>query len=362
MNDTTTTPATGAEVAVPMSLLNPEIGSMSAPWPQDLVRMLGSDADAGVPARGADATNDAWVYHKYEGLVGANGYDAVYAYTAVDALGDHVEWCWRAALAQYDQYQALFEGFEHPFSDVRRHGVLLWKSQSPWPALRGSLYDHSSLEPNGGYWGVRASYFGALGNSTGALHVVYNRALRKMSVYNRGDAPAAVAATARVIDLSTGAVLVATARCELDADFVEPGGAATFGCAVAWPEGETTTTRLLRIGLEDKVTGAPLAANEYWLSDPDPAASAAQDYSSLEVLRTEQSAVLSIEAIDDGGGVRVRNQGTAVAFFVRLSGAEVAQNCFSLLPGEARDVAVAVASASTQVEAWNTRVSVSLSA
>jgi hypothetical protein len=31
--------------------------------------------------------------------------------------------------------------------------VVVWKSQSPWPSLRGQLYD-SSLEQTGGFWGV----------------------------------------------------------------------------------------------------------------------------------------------------------------------------------------------------------------
>lgn len=32
-------------------------------------------------------------------------------------------------------------------------GVVVWKSQSPWPSLRGQLYD-SSLEQSGGFWGI----------------------------------------------------------------------------------------------------------------------------------------------------------------------------------------------------------------
>lgn len=33
-------------------------------------------------------------------------------------------------------------------------GVVVWKSQSPWPSLRGQLYD-SSLEQSGGFWGIQ---------------------------------------------------------------------------------------------------------------------------------------------------------------------------------------------------------------
>ena len=32
----------------------------------------------------------------------------------------------------------------------------MWKTQSPWPTLRGALYDNY-LETTGGYWGVRSA-------------------------------------------------------------------------------------------------------------------------------------------------------------------------------------------------------------
>ena len=59
-------------------------------------------------------------------------------------------------LVQYEQYRALFEGYlAHQWSYYA--AVLLWKSQSPWPALRGGLYD-PYLETNGGYWGALISH------------------------------------------------------------------------------------------------------------------------------------------------------------------------------------------------------------
>ena len=50
------------------------------------------------------------------------------------------------------RYQALYEGFRHhAFSYYS--AVIFWKSQSPWPALRGAFYD-SYLDTTGGFWGV----------------------------------------------------------------------------------------------------------------------------------------------------------------------------------------------------------------
>ena len=74
-------------------------------------------------------------------------YDHVYAYAArgdgasgTGGVRDAAEWCARAQLAQHAQYRALFEGFLSRLGDTYT-AVVLWKSQSPWPALRGFLYD-----------------------------------------------------------------------------------------------------------------------------------------------------------------------------------------------------------------------------
>ena len=51
----------------------------------------------------------------------------------------------RANMACAQQYQALFEGFSGKAFGSKEEGgktgVILWKSQSPWPALRGFIYD-----------------------------------------------------------------------------------------------------------------------------------------------------------------------------------------------------------------------------
>jgi hypothetical protein len=65
--------------------------------------------------------------------------------------------------------------------------VLFWKSQSPWPALRGGLYDWY-LGVTGGYYGVRAALVGmgsASGKSihgSGRIHAQMNLADHTLSV------------------------------------------------------------------------------------------------------------------------------------------------------------------------------------
>jgi hypothetical protein len=42
--------------------------------------------------------------------------------------------------------------------------VIMWKSQSPWPALRGGLYDWY-LAQTGGFYGVRSALLGGMGSA-----------------------------------------------------------------------------------------------------------------------------------------------------------------------------------------------------
>ena len=48
------------------------------------------------------------------------------------------EYSRHAQIAQLFQYQALYEGFQAK-AWVWYTAVIFWKSQSPWPALRGVL-------------------------------------------------------------------------------------------------------------------------------------------------------------------------------------------------------------------------------
>ena len=63
--------------------------------------------------------------------------------------------CEAAAVLQYVQYKALFEGFLARMW-AWYTGVVMWKSQSPWPTLRGALYD-TYLDQTGGYHGTQSA-------------------------------------------------------------------------------------------------------------------------------------------------------------------------------------------------------------
>jgi mannosylglycoprotein endo-beta-mannosidase len=97
-----------------------------------------------------------WEYHKYI------GYDSsVYAYGPVKGLRDFAE---KAQLVNYDQYRALVEGFSSHMWEWYT-GAIIWKTQNPWTALRGQMYDY--------YLDVNACLYG-LHTGSEPLHVMYD--------------------------------------------------------------------------------------------------------------------------------------------------------------------------------------------
>lgn len=156
----------------------PELGSSSCPVFTSLKRFLAQDALAIIPdAR--DKVQSAWAWHNYEGYSAslsptANSTNLVYN---LGVPSNASEFALRAQIVQFMQYRTLFEGFSQ-FMWTYYSGVLMWKTQSPWPSLRGFLYDWY-LHPTGGFYGVREATkrgHAQLDFLTRRIHVV-NRAL-----------------------------------------------------------------------------------------------------------------------------------------------------------------------------------------
>ena len=123
----------------------PEVGGSSMVRLSGLKRMGLADAGS-YPGRFDADTPDLWSFHKFQGYTysGPDGEerDAIWDYGPPASLSGYVA---RANMACAQQYQALFEGFSAkafgPAASGGKTGVILWKSQSPWPALRGFIYD-----------------------------------------------------------------------------------------------------------------------------------------------------------------------------------------------------------------------------
>ena len=133
---------------------NSEVGSVGMGDEESLERFLPKEDLVPPSYPGKDAP--AWNYHKYI------GYDSsVYAYGPVKDLRDFAE---KAQLVNFDQYRALAEGFSSHMWDWYT-GAIIWKTQNPWTALRGQMYDY--------YLDVNACLYG-LHHGSEPLHIMYD--------------------------------------------------------------------------------------------------------------------------------------------------------------------------------------------
>lgn len=107
-----------------------------------------------------------WKYHKY------CSYDS-----SIEAYGhprDVEDFARKAQLVNYDQYRSLMESFKAHMWDWYT-GVMVWKTQNPWTAMVGQMYD-VYLDANAGMYGLRTA------NKT--LHAMYDPVTGNVIVSN----------------------------------------------------------------------------------------------------------------------------------------------------------------------------------
>ena len=136
---------------------NSEIGSVGMGDYASLERFIPKE-NLLIPDESYRNMDSVWRYHKYI------GYDHY-----IDAYGkptDLKDFAGKAQLVNYDQYRALMEGFSANMWEWYT-GVIIWKTQNPWTALRGQMYDYY-LDPNACLYGLH--------KGSEAFHVMYNNA------------------------------------------------------------------------------------------------------------------------------------------------------------------------------------------
>ena len=219
----------------PLSI-NPELGGPNFPTFAGLRRFIRTRQ---VPGRLGSPQPAEFAWHNFEAFVVntslgrpglANGtlVDPIYDLWPRVSPMDQKTYADRASVVQYVQYRSLFEGYlQHQWSWYA--GLLLWKGQTPWPSLRGFLYDWY-LEANSAHQGMAA----ALQHTDHVLVSLEPCTLGAANVYrvNRGmeDAPETEVALT-FFSLPQGEVL-GTSR--FQAPLVEPEAVALVGHA-RWP-------------------------------------------------------------------------------------------------------------------------------
>ncbi|WP_290798509.1 glycoside hydrolase family 2 protein [Flavihumibacter sp. UBA7668] len=166
---------------------NSEIGSVGTGDYQSLERFLPNEnmvpPDYTAETR-KEIVDSVWQYHKY---IGYNNHINAYGKTA-----DLKEWARKAQLVNYDQYRSLMEGFSSRMWEWYT-GVIIWKTQNPWTALRGQMYDYY-LDPNACLYGLRKgsapiNFF--FNHADTSLHLINNTFIHQydlmlvMSLYDK---------------------------------------------------------------------------------------------------------------------------------------------------------------------------------
>lgn len=296
---------------------NPELGSVGVPNVETMRKMM-DEKDLTPPVD--DKANPVWRYHKYL------GYDqSITSYGPVSGIDD---FCKKAQLVNYEQYRALQEGFNAGMWKTYT-GMLVWKNQNPWTALRGQFYD-VFLEQNGGFYGYR--------HGASPLHIQLNLNDTSVCVLNQTLADAN--------ELSVSSELFNIHGKQLSSDTYV--GSFKANSVSVLKKINTRDIKeevyFLRLKLKSK-DGKLLDENFYWLSH------SGKNYTKLNELKPVS---LRSEIRNDDSGkltATISNSGTETAFFIRLkpvekSGGEsvipvfFSDNYFTLLPGESRVISV----------------------
>ncbi|MFD2871192.1 glycoside hydrolase family 2 TIM barrel-domain containing protein [Mucilaginibacter ximonensis] len=118
------------------------------------------------PATHKESIDSVWRYHTYIGYD-----DFIDKYGKAKDVRDFAE---KAQLVNYDQYRGLMEGFSSHMWDWYT-GTIIWKTQNPWSAMRGQMYDYY-LDPNACLYGLH--------NGSAPVHIMFNPTDSTVKVVN----------------------------------------------------------------------------------------------------------------------------------------------------------------------------------
>jgi hypothetical protein len=288
---------------------------------------------------GGGKLDSVWRYHKY------SRYGSfITRYGPVKGIRDFAE---KAQLVNYNQYRALIEGFSAHMWDWYT-GVIIWKTQNPWTALKGQMYD-CYLDPNAGLYGLH--------EGSEPLHVMYDPVKGMVDIVNntfREQRNLMLQVSLVNIDGQSG-------RGSQIFEYINPSSVKSYlhiGRAVKRFTGKEGGFLLLRLRNTDKKI---LSENFYWLPDSTGAYSGLQHMKRAHLKvsahrNKEGSIMVSLSDPQDG----------PVGFFNRLSLVDTvthkrllpvfySDNYVSVMPGETKTVTI---DATSVKHAENARVSV----
>ena len=144
---------------------NPEAGSVGSPEVESMREIMTEEELSQFPRLGR-SRDAAWQYHKDLGYG-----EQLERYGEVT---DIETYCKYAQVVNYDQYRSFMEGWASHLWEWYT-GILIWKTQNPWTALRGQMYDW--------FLDVNASLYGAK-QGCEPLHAQYNIVTKQVELVN----------------------------------------------------------------------------------------------------------------------------------------------------------------------------------
>ncbi|WP_419801519.1 glycoside hydrolase family 2 protein [Mucilaginibacter sp.] len=323
---------------------NSEIGSVGVGDYESLQRFIPEKnliAPKYNPETKKSTVDSVWDYHKYI------AYDAfIEPYGKVKDAEDFAA---KAQLVNYDQYRALMEGFSsHMWSWYT--GTIIWKTQNPWTAMRGQMYDYY-LDPNACLYGLH--------NGSEPLHAMYNPVTGMVSVVNNTfETKRDLMLTVKTIGMNGEEGLITQVFGE-----VQPSSVKGFLPVKTVVERRAQSKGVfLCLQIFDKNKNK-LSENIYWIKD------ALGNYSGLQQMARSQLQTSAQKLSNGKIEVTLSNPAKApLAFFNRLSLVDAStrkrvlpvfydDNYVSVLPGETKKVTIENASKTSNlqlaVSGWN---------
>ena len=319
---------------------NPETGSIGIPNYESLRKFIPQEEM--VPPRGT-RSGRSWQYHKYLSLM-----DFPDRYGKVKDIQD---FCFKAQLVSYEQYRALQEAFNYKMWEWYS-GMLIWKNQNPWTALRGFFYDYY-LDYTGGYFGYK--------HGASPVHIQLNLDDSVVCVLNQTPV--------KTNSLSAGILLYdmhGKLLSEQRKDVILQAQSLQKLNKVNLPAG-TGQVYFLKLQLSE---GNKLVdENIYWLS---------KNSHSYENLNELKKVTVKADLKNAGEGksvIRISNPENETAFFIRLkvmNGSDelvlpvyLTENYMTLLPGDEKEIILDLSAGKTSsglndmklvIEGWNVSV------
>jgi len=316
---------------------NPELGSVGMPNVETMRKIMDEKDLKQLPAERWE--NEVWRYHKYIGY--GNYIDQYGKATSID------DFCKKAQLVNYEQYRALQEGFTAGMWS-KYSGMLVWKNQNPWTALRGQFYD-VFLDQNGGFYGYK--------HGAKLLHLQLNLNDSTVCLVNQTfQEEKNLRVSAELFDIHGKPISTDNYTASIAANSIS----LLRKIGTQNIHEDVCFLRLKLLNASDQ----QLDENFYWLAKPG---------KSFEKLNELKQVVLAAEY--NGKSVEISNPGSETAFFIRLKLVDektgelvlpvfLTENYFTLLPGEKKEINLNMPQLSTEgtqksvvlvTEGWNAK-------